>query len=185
MKSTYPFRLLFILLLGSGLLLTAGCGPSEELDFTFSTGEFTVSTLAVDDGCLDGGLTPLFMPQGADLAWEWPHPVRLYSPSVLPQEYEINLRAPFNAVDVRAIEAAPDWQRLQVARNPSVKLDPERFGECTAYLQGSVEIQLISPDRVRGLASLEMGDPSGDDRCPADMPARCDVQLEFEAERNP
>lgn len=139
----------------------------------------------MEDHCLDGGLTPLFMPAGESEPWEWPYAVRLYEPAELPREYEIRLREPFRALTVQAIQQDKEWQRLVLTRNDSIQLDPLRFGECVAYLEGTVDIDLLDTEKVQGLATLEMGDPRGDEKCPASMPSQCTVRLYFEAERAP
>lgn len=158
------------------------CG-SEEPTISFESGEFTVSTLQVDDQCLDGGLTPLFMPRGDDEPWEWPHPVELYAFSELPVTYTLPLRDPFHEMTVTATLINDMQQELVAETNPDVELDRDRFGACVAELDGQVDVLLVDADRVEGIANLEMRNPRGDERCPADMPDACNVILSFEATR--
>lgn len=169
------------------LILSSGCDPQEDgtqqLDFDFATGEFQVQTHAVDDRCLDGGLNLLFMPEGDDQPWEWPYPVTLHDPGELEATYTMELREPFGEMEVTATESAPAEQHLDIHPNPEVKLGEERFGDCIVELAGHGEVTLIGPDEVEGIIYIELSDPRGDDRCPADMADRCDVNVGFTGER--
>lgn len=157
----------------------AGGAPSAA-DFT--TGEFTVTTTAIDDACLDGGLNLLFMPQGPATPWQWPFPITLYGAEELPRTYPIQLREPFGAMTLDATSAGPARQALVVQENPAVALgDP--FGACVAGLAGRVDLILQTANTVSGTATLELTDPRGDEQCPADMPARCEVVLTFQGLR--
>ena len=159
-----------------------GCN-SETEGFDFATGEFTVTTNAVDDQCIDGGLNLLFMPRGEDEPWEWPHAVELYSPSELDATYSITLREPFGEMTVTATQVSSAQQELVAHPNPEVLLGAERFGDCVAELDGVVELNLLDSNSAEGVALLEFRDPRGDERCPADMPDTCNVSLSFDAQR--
>ena len=186
--STRSFGGAFIIIFVFFIQLSCGSEPKgsehhEEPEISFSSGDFLVSTLQVDDQCLDGGLNPLFMPRGDSEPWEWPHPVELHSFSELPVTYAIDLRDPFHEMTVTATRISDSEQQLVAETNPSVQLDPERFGECVAELDGVVDLALIDANNAEGLASLTMRNPRGDERCPAGMPESCNVTLRFEATR--
>ena len=165
------------------LLLLSGCDSDDEVsqdrDFAFPTGEFQVETHAVDDRCLDGGLNLLFMPNGDAQPWAWPFPVTLYNPEDLDQTYSLSLRDPFGEMEVTASLETPVDQRLQIHPNPSVKLGEERFGDCAVELGGYGLVTMVDSDEVEGVIFIEMSDPHGDERCPADMPDHCNVNVGF------
>lgn len=153
-------------------------------DFTFPSGDFIISTNLVDDRCLDGGLNPLFMPMGDAEPWRWPYAIALYEPSELPKTYVISLREPFAEMTVTAYQTDPTGQQFVAQTNPRVELGPDRFGECVVELDGVVNILLLDSNRLEGIAALQMRNPRGDERCPADMPPTCEVILSFEGTRS-
>lgn len=156
---------------------------AEERDFSFPTGEFQVYTHSVDDRCLDGALNPLFMPEGDDDPWAWPYPITLYDPEQLDQTYELTLRDPFGDMEVTAREESALEQHLDIHANPDVKLGKERFGDCVVELGGQGQVQMVDSDEVEGIIFIELSDPGGDERCPADMPDHCEVNIGFTGTR--
>ncbi len=175
-------RLFVVALLTLAIITLAGCDDGDP-DFPFDEGEFQIFTLLVDDQCLDGGLNPLFMPQGTEEPWAWPHLIRVYPPSALPQTYDLTLRPPFHEMSVTAERVSSTEQQLTVHPNPSVLIGPEQFGDCAVELSGTVHVDLTGSDQIEGVASLNLSDPGGDERCPADMPTSCAVLLSFEGTR--
>ncbi|MFU8804551.1 MAG: hypothetical protein ACNA8W_12130 [Bradymonadaceae bacterium] len=182
--STGPATAIFIALSLSFSLISCGNDTVDGPDFAFPSGDFIISTHFVDDRCLDGGLNLLFMPRGEDEPWEWPFPVQVQAPEELPKTYMISLREPFHEMTVTATQVHSDEQQFVAQTNPSVKLGPDRFGECVVALDGVVNLKLVDTDRVEGIAALQMRDPRGDDRCPVDMPPTCDVILSFDGTRS-
>lgn len=184
-ESTYLSKKIFILLL---LALMAMACESETTvagpDFPFASGDFTIFTNLVDDRCLDGGLNPLFMPLGDVEPWQWPLPVAVYAPSELPRTYDISLREPFNQMTVRVTQLDATTQQFVSEPNPRVELGPDRFGECVVELDGVVNITLLDSNTLEGIAALQMRNPRGDERCPADMPSTCEVVLSFDGTRS-
>lgn len=162
----------------------AGCGSGSGDDTVdFATGEFVVKTTLVDDGCLDGGLNLLFMPNGTGTPWEWPFPVTLYAEDALPTTYDIQLREPFGEMTVTAQDGGIDLQVIDAQTNPGVLLGEDRFGQCVADMDATVQIEVVAVDEVTGVAELGMSNPRGDERCPKEMPTTCEVLLTFEATR--
>ncbi len=166
----------------------AGCGgdPSAEVSgerpFDFPTGEFALTTLSVDDRCLDGALHALFMPEGAGTPWAWERPVTLHPPEDLPKTADLVLRAPFGAVSVTYSAVDMRRARARGAQNRGVPLDEERFGACVADLDADVDVQIVSTDLVSCEGVLTMSDPRGDPRCPV-LATPCEVALVFKGER--
>lgn len=170
----------------SALVVCAACGSADGDDtIAFATGEFTVRTLVVDDQCLDGGLNLLFMPNGTDTPWEWPHSVTLLAEDELPRAYDITLRPPFGQMRVDAQDAGVNLQLLQGRTNEAVTLGEAQFGACVADMAARVQVQLDAPDAASGVAEITMSNPRGDDRCPVEMPAECTLLLSFDATRTP
>lgn len=178
--------LAFVCLLCAASL--AGCGdhaasPAPEPDMLFDSGEFDVTSTLVEDGCLDGGLNLLFMPNGQTEPWKWPYPIMVYGPGNLPQTYAIQLRDPFGPMTVTATPNGGAAESFAIDSNPSVLLDEANYGQCVVDMGGSVALSLIDEDHVEGVANLAMSDPRGDDRCPVGMPVSCAVRLQFEGQR--
>lgn len=166
------------------LACATSCGESADGDtVALATGEFVVQTTLVDDGCLDGGLNLLFMPNGTGTPWEWPMPVTIHAEDELPVTYDIELREPFGQMTVTARDGGVDIQVIESETNPAVLLNEGRFGQCVADMSADVQVELQSADEISGIAELGMSDPRGDERCPREMPDACEVLLRFEAAR--
>jgi hypothetical protein len=179
---TWPAQTVFMAL-GLSLLVSCGSDAVEGPSFSFPSGDFQISTRLVDDRCLDGGLNLLFMPRGSDQPWQWPYPVAIHAPSELPKTYDLTLREPFRRMTVTATQVDPQQQQFVAHSNPSVELGRERFGDCVVSLDGVVQVTLLESNRVEGIAALQMRNPRGDERCPAEMPASCEVILIFDGLR--
>jgi len=186
-NSAAPRLLLWLAALA--VLALAGCGDDGESTVAypfpdFQAGGFDVVTTLVDDQCLDGGLNPLFMPNGADTPWQWPYAITLYPLADLPQTYAIELRAPFGAMTITASYTGGATQGLVSEPNVGVLLGEDRFGQCVADMSADVHLELLSEDHVSGVVTLTMSDPRGDEMCPVDMPASCEVLLTIDATRS-
>jgi len=162
--------------------LSSGCSD-EEGDGAFATGSFWVQTRSVDDRCLDGGLNLLFMPRGTAEPWPWPFPIEVHQPAELPRTYPIRLREPFGEMIATAAAVDDHSQRWTFDKNVGVLLGEEQFGQCVVDMVATADVTIRTNDLVDGQALLGMLEPRGDERCPADMPASCDVTLVFVAER--
>ncbi len=165
-------------------LFALGCGDEEAPDLAdtvdFASGEFQITTHSVVDECLDGGLNLLFMPEGDETPWGWEFPIELYAESELPRTYDIQLRDPFGAMTVNAVDSGVDLQQM-IANKDGVSLGSQ-YGDCVANIDSVVEMSLVDSNTAEGLASLSLSNPVGDD-CPVDLPPSCSVFLSIEAAR--
>jgi len=163
--------------------LCCGCSSEEETEGPFTTGSFWVQTRAVDDQCLDGGLNLLFMPYGTAEPWPWPFPIEVHQSAELPLTYPIHLREPFGEMIATANAVDDTSQHWTFETNVGVLLGEDQFGQCVVDMVATADMSVRTNDLLDGEAQLGMLDPRGDERCPADMPASCDVTLVFVAER--
>ena len=172
-------------------LALAGCGGVDasgapDRPFDFPEGDFQVTTLGIEDRCLDGGLHPLFMPQGTGTPWDWTYPIRLHPPEALPQTYPIRLRDPFGEMTVRAERVGDTEERVRGLQNTGVVLNEDLYGDCVADLDADVAITLYAQDRAAGRGALLMSNPRGaEGRCPDSdrLEAGCQVLLELSIRR--
>jgi len=157
--------------------VSGGGADADVRGFEFPAGQFQFTTTAIDDGCLDGGLHPLYMPEGTGTPKEWDYPIHLYPTEELPKTYGIELREPFGEMTVQVERVSAGEERARGVQNTGVQLGEAQFGQCVADLDADVLITLRTRDRATGQGALMMSNARGDDRCPKDMPADCTVLL--------
>ena len=80
--STLSLALTLAACAGKGTDDTGAWDPSD-----FSGGSFIFTSTAVDDSCLDGAFTALFLPEGDGTTNDWAYPVELPAWSALPAAY--------------------------------------------------------------------------------------------------
>lgn len=168
----------------------AGCRPPGSDDDDdgdpgdYSGGDFDFSTMSVEDGCLDGALEALFMPDGPSTPDPWSYPVHLPAFEDMPETYPIDLREPFMGIVV-TVEAAGDY-RMKVADAvmESVLLGQDQYGDCVVTMTADVDLEVVSAGRVEGSVAISIADPRGeDDRCPVFDQLPCTMTLTVEAEK--
>jgi len=177
LRRTLPY----VALLTGTLSCTTTEGAGDE--GPFESGDFWVQTRSVDDRCLDGGLNLLFMPKGTAEPWPWPFPIAVHRPEELPLTYGIRLREPFGEMTATAAASGDNTQHWTFEKNVGVLLGPDQFGQCVVDMVAAADMSVRTNDLIDGHASLGMLDPRGDERCPVDLPASCEVTLVFVGER--
>jgi hypothetical protein len=169
----YLVRNLFIL----GALLM-GCDPSDDpADFT--SGDFQFSTQAVSDGCLDGGMEVLFMPEG--IPTEFANPIYIPAVDELPATYEIDLQDPFSEMEV-TVTGDEDTRTVTGAVNNNVEFDDDNYPGCLVDSSIDVDLTVDSADELHGTATMHTTsfDEGG---CPVVDTDPCDIIATLTGER--
>ncbi len=159
-------------------LLVAACEPSTPAS-DFTSGDFQFRTLAVSDGCLDGAMNVLFMPEGEPA--DFPDPIYLPGVDDLPATYEIDLPDPFSEMTVTV---TGDGESLHVegAENTGVEFDADTYPGCLVDTIIDVALVIDSADTAHGTAVLTTSNFDGES-CPEPDDDPCDVVATLEADR--
>ena len=182
------FRALALLL--ALTLTSAGCkppggddddgGPPED----FAGGDFDFLTTGVEDGCLDGALEALFMPDGPGVPNAWSYPVHLPAFEDMPESYPIDLREPFVGIQVTVEDAGDNRMAVANAVMESGLLGQAQYGDCVVTMTCDVDLEVVTSTRVEGSVAISISDPRGDDdRCPVFDQLPCTMTLTVEAEK--
>ena len=146
-------------------------------------GEFQFATNAVDDGCLDGALEVLFMPDGPASPDDWQYPTHLPSFDEMPTTYAIDLREPFVGIVITMEDAGNHKMMIEDAVMQEVLLGEDRYGDCVVTMTCDADLQVWSPGYVAGTTSIAISDPRGADaRCPVFDQLPCTMTLTLAAE---
>jgi len=184
----------WIAALAASLLLLPGCsrddGVSDDDDADYgdpadySGGQFQFTTLAVDDGCLDGALEVLFMTEGPEVPKAWDYPTYLPSFAEMPTTYSIDLREPFLGIVVTVDDAGNNRMVVEDAVMEEVLLGEDRYGDCVVTMTCDVDLTVVGETRVEGSTAIAISDPRGeDDRCPVFDSSPCTMTLTLVADR--
>ncbi|MBN2798066.1 MAG: hypothetical protein JXX28_02875 [Deltaproteobacteria bacterium] len=163
------------------LILLLACGddqgPSEALSLTdLDAGTYRFHTLSVRDGCLDGALEVLFMPEGPDSAHPFEHLIPIPAASDLPASYPVDFRAPFVGMDV-TVTAQGETLVVDGAPMVGVALGGAS-GDCAVDMEADVRLTRASATELQGSATLTVGDPRGaQGLCPVFDQDPCAVDL--------
>ena len=147
-------------------------------------GDFMITTVAVDDGCLDGALEVLFMPDGPATPNMWEYPTYLPPFEDMPSTYPIDLREPFMGIVITVEDVGNFQMRVQDAVMEEVLLGEDRYGDCVVTMTCDVDLTVLAPSYVTGSTAIAISDPRGeDDRCPVFDALPCTMTLELTAEK--
>ncbi len=169
-------------------LATAGCKPPGGDDDDgdpgdYAGGDFDFITVGVEDGCLDGALEALFMPDGPSIPNAWEYPVHLPAFDDMPETYSIDLREPFVGIVVTVEEAGESRMKVEDAIMESVLLGEDQYGDCVVTMTAAVDLEVRSSSRVEGTVAIAISNPRGDDgRCPVFDQSPCTMTLTVEAD---
>ena len=106
------------------LLLTAlACTTDDAEDF--AGGDFQITTTAVDDGCYDGAINTVFLPDGDDSTNDWANPTYLPGWDELPATYTIALQDPFSDMEVTMVDGGAQNLVVDGASQTAVELDAD------------------------------------------------------------
>jgi len=181
------------------VLGAAGCSDSDdgggegEGEAEFTAGTFQLTTHAVDDGCMDGGLQILFMPGGTDQPYDLANATEFPAYAELPQQYTVALQEPFSELDVTLTAAGDKHMVVTDAPQTGVLVDADNYGDCTSDMLIDVDITIVDSDNLNATATIEVFNvaSAADQLCPATLLAagsgdkRCTVTLTMTGLRLP
>lgn len=160
----------------------AGTGGGTGGTEAFVGGTFQLTTHAVSDKCLDGGLDLLFMPDGAGTPYDLANKTELPGTADLPSTYKIQLQAPFAAMDVTVTAGATAGaMAIKDAKQAAVAVDAAKWPNCKADMTINADITVDGADTVSVNAKISVDKWDGSD-CPA-ADAGCLITLDMKGAR--
>ena len=150
----------------------------------FVAGDYQFYTVTADDGCLDGAMEALFMPEGP----ETPHPFEdlIYVPALeeLPLTYEVSFREPFVGMEVTAVDDGDGAIAFEESLMEAVLLNEALYGDCAADMTVSGRMQAkASGEAGTGAATVDLSNATGSEgRCPPLDADPCRVELSLTLE---
>ena len=163
------------------LLLSAlACTTGGADDFT--GGDFQITTIAADDGCYDGALETVFLPEGAGTTNDWATTTYIPGWDELPATYTIELQDPWSDMEVTMVDGGAGNMVVEDATQTGVELDPDQWPDCTADASIYVDITIVSADEISATATLTLSNMQGDNCDPIDGDS-CDVSLDLTGAR--
>ncbi len=166
------------------LLLLLACDEGTTTDATLAAGDYQFWTTHADDGCLDGALEALFMPQGPSESHPFEDLIYIPATDELPLTYEVSFREPFVGMEVTAVDGGDGKVAFQDSLIEDVLLNDALYGDCAADMVVAGE---LTPDGTgssgTGWATLDLQDAQGSEgRCPPLDNDPCRVELTLFAE---
>ena len=178
MKTTLLSLALFSLL-ACGKDTSGDSGAFELQDF--SGGLFQISTLAVEDGCMDGAFDLIFMPEGAETPSDWTTSTEFPAYDALPSTYEISLQEPFSSMEVTLSEG-DNGLTVGDANQSGVELDADAWPGCMVDMGITAELMVHTDDHLMGSAVLTTSS-FDEESCPAVSSEPCQIILDLSAQR--
>lgn len=162
--------------------LTACASSKSDTSSTeaFQGGVFQFTSVAVDDYCLDGAFSVLFLPDGTSSDWQYP--IELPNYEDLPQSYVVSLQAPFTDMGITTSAGSNRSIVISDGLQLGILFDETSYPDCIVDLGIEALITVIDNDTLSGRATLSITDPSGD-TCPAFGSNPCEVGLDFQGYR--
>jgi len=158
-------------------------GPSEErLPLAeLKGGDYQFYTEGVEDGCLDGALEALFMPEGPATPHPFEYPVYVPSLEELPMSYAVDFREPFVGMDVTVSQLDETTLQVDGDTMPDVELGVAS-GDCAADMEADALLWAVGEGALRGTADIAVRDPEGSEGlCPVFDQDPCTVELVLSA----
>lgn len=149
-----------------------------------AAGTFQLTTHAVDDACLDGGLDLLFMPQGENAPYDLQFPTEIPAYAALPQTFTIQLQDPFDNMEITLEQDGADRMVVNAGQQTNVVVDADNYGDCNVDMTIDVSMIIIDQDNLDVNASLSItGAESTGDTCPNFNSDPCLVRLTMKGRR--
>ncbi len=160
------------------LMLLAAIACTTEGADDFTGGNFTVTTIGVEDGCYDNALNTVFLPEGDGTTNDWANAIYLPGFDELPAEVEIDLQEPFQDLTVTFEQGGEDELVVTDALQTEVQLQDD--SDCIADLNANVSLVVLDADSVEGSVSLENSNiSSATDDCPVFTSDPCTITLDI------
>jgi hypothetical protein len=161
-------------------LVLAGCS-GDGSPHAIRSGDYQFYTTRVADGCLDGALEALFMPEGADQRHAFEYPIYVPSVDETPLTYEVSFREPFVGMPV-TVERSPGGLQFRGSVMDAVLLDEAAYGDCVATM--SVDADVWPAQDLGAEGRISVSNLRGSDgRCPVPHADPCLVVLSLTADR--
>lgn len=161
------------------ILWLLSCAPGADPG-DIVVGDYDFYTVSVLDGCLDGALEALFMPEGREVAHAFSYPIYLPHPDECPLSYEVDFREPFVGMPV-TVQATDTGLEVRGSVMDSVLLGAT-YGDCAVTMSVDVDLAPVASGELSGTAYLDLSDPRGEDGlCPVFEADPCQVRLELQA----
>ena len=170
-----------------GVLLVAACGTdtagtdaSGPAATEFAGGDFQLYVRGVTDGCLDGGLQALFMPDGNDQPYALRNVSLIPALADLPKTYVLKLEAPFAGMDITARAAGEGNIELVDGKQDDVVLTLPGSEDCTADMTLSGLVRPQTDGTVVLAVTVVVDDlKSPTETCPVLDAVPCQVVLDM------
>lgn len=186
-------------LLTTAALLALGCGDADSTaapgqtdastgsDFdpaTFTGGDFQLTVVKVDDGCLDGGMDLLFMPEGTAQPYDLANVTYMPGKSQLPHTYQMKLQAPFEDMTMTMTDAGGAQMQVREAVQEAVLLSLPGSSDCTATMTIDADVILLTPDSLTLMATATISAlTSPTQTCPPLTSEPCAVSMNMTGAR--
>lgn len=163
-------------------LTEADAAANGPIDF--QGGDFQLYVQAVEDGCLDGGLQLLFMPDGADHDYALKNKTFLPGFAELPKTYVMKLAAPFTDMGITMSSAGTNAMKVSDGLQKGVLLGVPGSDDCRADMDIGANVTVEGPNAVRLSATVTLDHfQSPSDTCPKMDAVPCTVALTMRGER--
>ena len=159
-------------------VFAAACSPSGGSD-AFESGDFQLTTQDVNDGCLDGGMEVLFMPEGTPS--DFASTIFIPAEDELPLTYTVDIQDPFNDMEV-TVTGDADTRTVTGAENNGVEFDADTYPGCLIDNSIDVDLTIDSADEMHGTATLH-ANSFDEGTCPTVDEDPCDIVLTLTANR--
>lgn len=199
-------RVLGIISAGALALAIVSCGSDDPAATTdtggastaFTAGQFQLTTHAVTDQCLSGGLELLFMPDGktspyafkkkdgSAILTEVPGEAAVIAAAAAGVKETIDLPEPFKPMEVTIITDGAGKMKIVGAKQVGVTVDAKNMGDCTADMVIDADITLDSASAISMNATVSVSKwaSAADNKCPSPLPADpCTVKLDIKGAR--
>ena len=159
---------------------TSGDVASSE---QFVGGQFQLKVHRVTDGCLDGSVDLLFMPEGTGEPYPLKNTTWIPGEADVPMTYQMDLEAPFSDMTI-TMSASDQGYRIADGTQTGVVLGLAGSGDCSADMRFEGDVVLHALDSVSMTVRVELSDfTSANEECPKTSAPTCQVVLEMSGAR--
>jgi hypothetical protein len=146
-------------------------------------GDFQLTVHSVDDGCIDGGMDLLFMPEGGGQPYDLKNVTYIPGFGELPLTYQVKLQAPFEAMDVTMTDAGGNLMTIRDAAQPGVLLRVSGTEDCSVDLSLDADMTITGQDSLDGLVTVTVSNATSPTMSCSVFPEGCRVVLDLKGAR--
>jgi len=163
---------------GGGNTDTGGGGTD------FPAGSFQLTTVNVDDDCLDQALAILFQPGGVGTPYDLEYPTEFPDYGELPKTFTMRLQAPFSDMQVTMEAAGADRMTVTDSVQTDLVVDAANYGDCNVDMRIDADVIIVDTDHITVAATVEVSDwTSATDTCPNVTSDPCTIALDLTGRR--